>query len=414
MPRTPRLTITSARLASTADLEVLRDIEVAADTRFAEAAGQPLDWPRPPTGRQRAAMGGWLVVVGSPAVGFAHVLDLGGQTHLEQLSVLPEWGRRGVGEMLLGAAYGLALDAGHRQVLLRTFADVPWNGPWYAAHGFRQLPSPPAAHADLERREEHLDRGGHGRFGRRISMARAVADEPAPVPAVSVLPVRDGPEGIEGFVQHRVATMDFAAGAVVFPGGRVDPGDTAAGRALAVPAEVLAEHAQRWRHTAGLGGDAQASARTILATAVREVAEETGARIDPARLVPWDDWITPVGNSRRFDVRFLLYAVDSAAGEDAAAAAAGTVAAGGPRFGHTTTEAHHSEWLPLAQVVRRAERGELALLPPTRTLVDELCALQTVAAALALAPEITAVRHDLAPARPRPPRGQLPGVGESA
>ncbi len=44
-------------------------------------------------------------------------------------------------------------------------------------------------------------------------------------PAVSVIMVRDGDSGLEAFVQHRVTTMDFAAGVVVFPGGRVDPVD---------------------------------------------------------------------------------------------------------------------------------------------------------------------------------------------
>ncbi|MBR7560302.1 hypothetical protein KC218_27520, partial [Mycobacterium tuberculosis] len=40
---------------------------------------------------------------------------------------------------------------------------------------------------------------------------------------MSVIMVRDGDSGLEAFVQHRVTTMDFAAGVVVFPGGRVDP-----------------------------------------------------------------------------------------------------------------------------------------------------------------------------------------------
>lgn len=380
-PAPPRLTITSARLATPADLGLLQGIEEAADDRFTQLAGRPPGWPAARSGQRRAAAGGTLVVVGSPVVGFAQVLEVAGEFHLEQLSVLPQWGRQGVGAMLLAAAYGLAADAGRRRVVVRTFADVPWNGPWYAAHGFREVPTPPT--------ESTGSTGSVGSteiFGPRISMAREVRDEPAPIDAVSVLPVRDGPHGIEGFVQHRVSTMDFAAGALVFPGGRVDPADTAAGQALPLPAGLTAEHAGRWRHTAafGVGASGEVSARTILATGVREVAEETGARIDPARLVPWDDWVTPIGNPRRFDVRFLLYAADPAV-----------------RFGHTTTEAHRSEWLPLADVVRRAERGELALLPPTRTLVDELCALGTAAAALARRPAITAVHHDLTPSRPR-------------
>lgn len=48
---------------------------------------------------------------------------------------------------------------------------------------------------------------------------------PAEVPirkAASVLLLREAAAGFEVFVQHRVNTMDFAAGMVVYPGGRVD------------------------------------------------------------------------------------------------------------------------------------------------------------------------------------------------
>ena len=37
--------------------------------------------------------------------------------------------------------------------------------------------------------------------------------------AASVILLRDADHGLEAFVQHRVNTMDFAAGMVVFPGG---------------------------------------------------------------------------------------------------------------------------------------------------------------------------------------------------
>ena len=36
----------------------------------------------------------------------------------------------------------------------------------------------------------------------------ALADEPPPRPAVSVIPVRQGADGLEVFIQHRVRTMD--------------------------------------------------------------------------------------------------------------------------------------------------------------------------------------------------------------
>ena len=42
--------------------------------------------------------------------------------------------------------------------------------------------------------------------------------------AASVIMVREAANTLEVYVQHRATTMDFAAGAVVFPGGRTDPG----------------------------------------------------------------------------------------------------------------------------------------------------------------------------------------------
>ncbi|MDN6379327.1 MAG: NUDIX hydrolase, partial [Brevibacterium aurantiacum] len=62
-------------------------------------------------------------------------------------------------------------------------------------------------------------------------------------PAVSVLMIRDGATGLEVFVQHRVSTMDFAAGVVVFPGGRVDPIDEQTAASIEVPAPQIHESA---------------------------------------------------------------------------------------------------------------------------------------------------------------------------
>lgn len=385
-----RLSVTAVRHAEPTDLVQLRDIERAADEPFAPYL-DTREWSAA-EGAERLARPGWVLVVGQPVAGFAHVLDLGGRFHLEQISVHPDAAGRGLGVMLLNAALGSVWDAGGDRLTLVAFADVPWNAPWYARHGFRELVESveAASWRALAGVREAEDRLGLPRLGRRVAMVRAIRDEPAPVAAVSVLPVRDGSRGMEAFVQHRVSTMDFAAGALVFPGGRVDAGDRATGAELDMPADLVAEHVRAWRHTAFAElGDPVTAARTVLATAVREVAEETGARIEPARLLPWDDWVTPMGYPRRFDVRFLLYPTTRA--EEAA-------------FRHTTTEAHGSQWLPLTEIVERTEAGLLTLLPPTRTLVDELAALGSVAAAVSLHPEVAAVRHDLTPTRPRPRR----------
>ena len=382
-----RLSCTAIRYADAADLPLIEAIEVAADERFVAVSEQAGIDPAlfPGIGAsvaERVGAPGFLLVAGQPALGFAHVVEIDGHLLLEQLSVTPAAGGLGLGSALVRAALGVALDRGHETVYLRTFADVAWNGPFYRRLGFAEVPDPPWA-ASLVAAEQGARLA---RWGRRITMAAAPVDEPRPAPAVSVIPLREGPEGLETFVQHRVATMDFAAGAVVFPGGRVDPLDRAG--LLAVPDEVLDRHAERWAATnfRSLGASARGAARTILAAGVREVREEAAAEIDPAELLPWDNWVTPIGSARRFDVYFVLAPVS--------AHAAGA-------WRHTTTEAHDSHWITVASLAQRAERRDLLLLPPTRAIVDELAALGVLSQVLALAPRIRATRHDIDVRRPR-------------
>ena len=380
------LTVSSVRRAEPADVPLLAGIEAAGDVQFAgyldaSVVASATD------GRQRVA-DGLVLVVGSPAVGFAHLIELDdGSAHLEQLSVHPRAQRRGLGRTLLRAVFGIVRDRGLERVTLTTYADVPWNAPFYARLGFTVVREPSGAlgHVVADERRRGLDRELP-----RVAMERIVRDEPTPIPAVSVLPVRDGPGGLEVFVQHRAATMDFVPGALVFPGGRIDARDAAA--ALDLPDLLVEEHARSWRHTAhGVLGDARQAARTVLACAVREVAEETGAAVDPARLLPWDDWETPLGVPKRFDVRFLLLPVRTAA--EAA------------EFTHVTTEARHSHWMPVSDVERGAEDGSLYLVAPTRVLVEELATLGSLDAAVHLRPPIRRVRDDICPTPAR--RGRL-------
>jgi 8-oxo-dGTP pyrophosphatase MutT (NUDIX family)/GNAT superfamily N-acetyltransferase len=380
-PGPQRLAVTSVRPATGADLDGLAALEAAADERFSGLVDPP-GLAAPPSGRDRAQRGGQLLVVGDPVLGFAHLVELehkgGNHAHLEQLSVHPDAGRNGIGTMLLRAVLGEALDRGHDRITLVTFADVPWNAPWYARRGFVEVTG------DLP---EHLlplvgaGPGGAG-SGRRVAMSRPLADEPVPRAAVSVIPLREGRAGLEVFVQHRAATMDFVPGAIVFPGGRVDQQDSAAGTRLPLSDRLVEHHLARLPHVARVGPD---FLRTLLATGVRELAEETGAVVDADRLVPWDNWVTPIGSPSRFDVEFFLLAVD------------------GDELRHTTTEASHSEWLSVEDVVVRTEAGELVLVPPTRTIVDELQSLGSLEAVLALGPTVTPVRHDVTARRPRPP-----------
>lgn len=203
-------------------------------------------------------------------------------------------------------------------------------------------------------------------------------------PAVSVVPLRDGPDGLEIFVQHRQTTMDFAAGAVVFPGGRCDTQDAVAGAGL--PGPLVAEHVKRWADLDARAADPRLLARTRIITGLRELAEETGLEADPSDLHPWDNWVTPEAAPKRFDVAFFVLSVP-------------TGAPGQPR--HTTTEAVRSQWEPAASVLADHAQGRTRLMTPTRVIVTELAALGEVQRVLDLRPMITGVRDDRAEGRPR-------------
>jgi 4-diphosphocytidyl-2-C-methyl-D-erythritol kinase len=61
---------------------------------------------------------------------------VGDAVGIAEIDVLPQYGRRGVGAALLEHACEWARAAGYRRVDLGTLADVRWNAPFYAQHGF--------------------------------------------------------------------------------------------------------------------------------------------------------------------------------------------------------------------------------------------------------------------------------------
>ncbi len=162
--------------------------------------------------------------------------------------------------------------------------------------------------------------------------------------AASVLLLRAADIGFEVFIQHRVSTMDFAAGMVVYPGGRVDAQDAELVRSGAIDARLLAEQQAPFR------------AGEMLAAARREVFEETGLLLDPEQLRPWANWVTPVGYPKRFDTYFYTAVLR----EDQE-----------PR--HQTTEAVISNWIHPEALFAALERKEIKMMRPTqRTLLDAM------------------------------------------
>ena len=70
---------------------------------------------------------------------FLMLVPVDGCLHVEQLSTAPAAARRGLGRALLDHAADLARADGVAALTLTTFADVPWNGPYYERCGFRVL-----------------------------------------------------------------------------------------------------------------------------------------------------------------------------------------------------------------------------------------------------------------------------------
>lgn len=224
----------------------------------------------------------------------------------------------------------------------------------------------------------------HSSTGAPLDYAKTVAVRPA----TSVIMLREtSARGLEVFVQHRVKTMDFAAGVVVFPGGRVDPEDVKVSDGIPLDDGDLAQHLRAWSRTdaatVGVGdslaspeaqpvseqateAQAEQGIRTLLACAIREVEEETGQRIDPALLHPWANLVTPPGRSKRFDTYFFL-----AAGEELV------------ELTHRTTEATNSEWLGVDELLTGETEGRYRLMRPTLALLTELQSLGTLETVLA-------------------------------
>ena len=144
----------------------LRRIEDAADRRFEALGIGPFTED---TATDRLASAAAVFAVGDPAVGFVSITVVDGAAHVDQVSVLPEHGRRGLGRALVEAAVAWAADSGFGRLTLTTYRDVPFNAPFYRTLGFDELPHPGPELSAVRAREREL---GDDQFGVRIAMVR--------------------------------------------------------------------------------------------------------------------------------------------------------------------------------------------------------------------------------------------------
>jgi 8-oxo-dGTP pyrophosphatase MutT (NUDIX family) len=154
-----------------------------------------------------------------------------------------------------------------------------------------------------------------------------------PVPAATILLLRDAPGGLEVFMVKRHHQIDFVAGALVFPGGKVEKGDSDAAlseffdggenwsdtmRALGAGAIreafeesgiLLARDARHGDFVTSERLEELQQYRKLLDTreaVLADVLRKEKLRLALDQLVHFSHWITPVNMPKRFDTHFFL------------------------------------------------------------------------------------------------------------
>ena len=210
--------------------------------------------------------------------------------------------------------------------------------------------------------------------------------------AATLMLGRDGPDGIEVFMVVRHHRIDFATGALVFPGGKVedadrDPrlrarcrgGETLSEAALAIRVACVREAFEE----AGVllarerGSDdyvapdrlAALSTRWRLAleqdrAAMAEMAEAEDLEFATGALTRFAHWVTPEHMPKRFDTHFYL-----------AEAPPAQVAA------HDGRESVDSVWISWDALLKGQAEGRYTVLFPTRLNMEKLARSRTVAEA---------------------------------
>mgnify|MGYP001791320496 CR=1 FL=1 len=210
---------------------------------------------------------------------------------------------------------------------------------------------------------------------RQLPRGAGDAAEVPPIPAASVIVLRDSP--LEELMIRRHSKSSFVPDAWVFPGGVVEPSDHALGDGTELAtmrvaaARELFEESGIW-----LGApltDADAKRGKLLAGEITFASLLDESPIDFEKLVWTSRWITPVGVPKRFDTYFFLAAVD----RNAIASA-------------ENVEAVEAIWIPPAEAIER-----LQIVFPTQKNLEALAGFTT-------AEELIASRRGMGVATTRP------------
>jgi GNAT superfamily N-acetyltransferase len=152
------------RPSTPADSEQLRAIERSAGRRFDQigmgwvAAHEPMSTTEL---AEFAEAGRSWVAVGEDGlpVGYIVVEVVDGCAHIEQVSVELEHQGKGIGRALLAEVESWAASSGFGALTLTTFAEVPWNRPYYEYLGFSLLDSDELSPGLTAIRDDEAERG---------------------------------------------------------------------------------------------------------------------------------------------------------------------------------------------------------------------------------------------------------------
>ncbi len=207
-----------------------------------------------------------------------------------------------------------------------------------------------------------------------------MTDTPPAIPAATLVVFRDAGDGPpELLFVERAKAMAFAGGALVFPGGRVDPGDHALAAVLGTGDAESAARIAAVRETieeAGLPiglspmpsptAFYQMRAALHAGTAFGEALTDAAVGLDLDALEYFARWRPAHAHARIFDTRFYL----------------ARLPAGAPEAQVDATENVRLFWATAADVLAEADAGRATIIFPTRRNLERLAQLADFAAAV--------------------------------
>ena len=186
------------------------------------------------------------------------------------------------------------------------------------------------------------------------------------IPAATLIVVRERSGGApELLMVERAGGMAFAAGALVFPGGRIDEADRELGERAGVDAAAVAAIRETIEETAvpvGLSPTPDAGiARGLQDSLVAErpfaeLLASTRLTLDRDALIPFARWVPKFHAVRRFDTLFFVAQCPEGDWQ--------------PRV--IEGECSSAYWMTAEDVLESDHRGEARLIFPTRRNLERL------------------------------------------